>query len=357
MINQKTLRAVHNTSIRLAPSASHQTSRPSPSTPYNLGTIAQPVTFAQIPQKKTSLPVPTFNVPEISLQTPSEVAKFLKPGDILIKYSDGVVYNIDRQIWLGHKITLSTRGYKFNLPDPWRITHCLLAQGGSRISDANEVTNGPNIRTIDFFKHKVFDDSLSVRYMIFRPKDPQIGLQAAIDAQKFTVPFVPDPQLVDTTAHFAHNRGAYAMIVPAKMTKEGVKRFIKAAIYGQILHRDEQVPSKKNGLRDYYCSYFINWCYQSAEGDRLFKNLGIQMKRTDFETNGRPDPQKVSAAAKKLAGNPQIARAIRNIVFNKDAKWANPIDTLDIVMNKGAFDLVGVLKGYVDYNRKPEPKN
>lgn len=289
--------------------------------------------------------VAVFSRPDlvhIPLKNKARIAEFLKPGDLLVNYSTGHQYPMDNAIINLNKVTLPLTRYHINLPEPARCVHVQLALGGAHIAEAESDPVWEEIHTINFKTHEAFDESPNQKYLVFRPKNAELGKSAAAQAEKFTHPYRHN---VPPGSAFSKTLGAIAFFQPIRMTQQARERYLKAAIYGSVLKPQEQVPSAKGGYRNFFCSYFLLWCWQSAQGQTILTKLGIEIDRNQLSTEGRLDPKKVSALAKTLAQQPAINNELRASIFPVNQRAASPLDVVNIALNKGHFDLVATLDG------------
>lgn len=282
----------------------------------------------------------------LSLENLDCVAEHLKPGDILFHYSVGEKTRNNKVVVGLNHIAYPLR--KSNLPGiyPQHIVHCLVSLGGKTIAETNNTPKAPQIRIVNFCREHAFDEKKHHRYIVFRPKDSYFGLDVAKTAKRFASEFAKDKKHSGNKSDFSLWRGFLAFIKNDKLDEDAVKRFWKAAIYGNVLLEQETVPSKKHEYRPFFCSYFLAFCFQSVEGQRFLKEAGIKITRDAFETDGKIDSKKVSLYAKSLAKNPEYINKVSSAIFNINQKASTPIDVLNLVEHSDKFSHVLTLEGY-----------
>lgn len=329
------------TAPRLRAQTHHATSNA-----FSPPSIQPPLQFQNINQvpcefgwTKNTKPLKLGNAPEISWHYLEKIIHTLKPGDLMIFYSDGTESFVD---WFDVNImraTLNPKFYNINYeqyPEPYKCAHTAVYLGGGKIAECT--AHPAAIRVIDMHDKNFGLRRMGARYMIFRPKDPKFGMEVAQASYKFATPFRVNGEINPSPGKYDYPAVTNSLLSSSKLNYDGIKRAMEAVIYGQILNNHEAAFAGQNTYRDFFCSYFTAWSYQAVEGKYVLDNLRIPIPpREYFSTNGRIDHLKVDHFAKELAKNPAVQNGMSQTVFNINQRNATPVQLLDRVLNTKHF--------------------
>lgn len=298
----------------------------------------------QSPGHTTLTPWPSNPGFCVSWQNRTAVLQNLKPGDILFPHTEHVINWRYKATVDGQAAYMKAAGIQLPYPKSHLFSHTQLYTGNYALAESIPDPDPSYCRIIrmDEPYHREHIDP-SFKALVFRANDPELAAQAAAAAHKFADPFQKDGKLIASHSKYDTFKAAQCAMRGVRWNFKAFRRYLKAAIYGRILNENEGVYSKKNQYRPFTCTYFVTFCYQAAEGMRKLAGLGKLPARATLETQGKPDPGRVSACAAALANDREVLHAMQSSSLKIDQKWMMPVDLLQHLLNSPDFKQVGII--------------
>lgn len=294
------------------------------------------------------------NVPRIPLDQKVEIARLLQPGDVIIHIASRHPNVIDRGIIAANnRISFAGDYQRIPLPEPWRATHCLIAVGNGKVAEAN-IDFGTEVRLVDVATTNIIHDIPDHQYLVFRPKNPELGLRAGDAVNRFASPQVMHNPF--KRSEFALRQSVDSIFMKNTPTEASLTAMVEAGIYGRILYPHENVPAPvtpgprlHNGYQRFFCSSLVMYGLQSGVVQQLFNQSGIASDRSQFRFPGtdRINPQKVTEFARFFLNQPGVRSALQSSGFAGNYGLTSPIDLLDLVYRSRQFDHCLTLYGRV----------
>ncbi len=190
----------------------------------------------------------------------------LKPGDIFLSYYPISTDAIAGAISTGQNIAKKVKVVGTN--ESHNFVHAALHVGGGRLSEA--VGDGIRINDLasDRFKLK---PGMEHSFLVVRPKNERLGLEAARIANELSA-----QEPTDATSHeYSILKALGALVSDGKLEKDGVKRYLKGAAYAF----NGIQPTDANGIREFFCSYFIGWAFQAGESKEVIAEVNKSLPK------------------------------------------------------------------------------
>lgn len=252
-------------------------------------------------------------VPYISAEVLKEK---LKPGDIILSYFPSNTKTKDFVLRTGQKMSkLVTRT---STDESHNFIHAALHVGDGRISEA--VAKGVVINELEGERYKL-KPGMDHGFLIVRPKNDTMAKEAACIADELAGKGDQDVPL-----KFSVTRAVFSTVRSSVLDEEGIKRYLKGSCYAH----NKTLPMDKNGIRDFFCSYFVGWAFQAGESIDIINRVNARLDKEDQITF--PDVSKVPEKgrgvvleewAKKTAHTHYVALK-ENVKLDFDPKWTSP---------------------------------
>jgi hypothetical protein len=191
----------------------------------------------------------------------------LQPGDILFKKMPEDTSHI---VVLGQKLIAplisghqDREGYKYS--------HASIYLGDGKIAEAVPDHDGSDVRILDLKHPKIALDSDSplqnIQYMVARSSDPQLAKEAAEIALQVAQPAEIEGEngLKKTDFSYTKIHALRSIWHPSGFGPYARERYFKQYYYD----RHHLRPKDFMGLKSFFCSYFVGYCFQTAESRRI----------------------------------------------------------------------------------------
>lgn len=209
-------------------------------------------------EKIKKMPVPAIPY------DPVELAKRLKPGDILFKRIDESMFH--RVVWGQHLVQPTIRGEKER--GAYNYSHVAMYVGDGQVAEAvPEDEKRSEVRIISLANsHFALMDKH--QYLISRPKDESLGQEAAIIARRIAIPVVEGHE-TETVHKYSKMKALLSLFCKSNFGPFARRKYVEN--YYDI--HAKKLPKDFLGLKKYFCSYFAGYCYQAAESQRVLPTL------------------------------------------------------------------------------------
>ncbi len=221
-------------------------------------TAGPPQAFTQSAVKEVKTAgIRLSEVPQVTYG--SHLQEQLKPGDILLSYypksTDVVAFGIKGS--QGIAKVLSSKG----AADSHNFVHAAIYVGNGKVSEAV----GDGIRINDLSRLEPTEKSAH-KILVVRHENSALAQEAANIAAELSA---DEPG--QTSSHEYSILKALGAVVSDDNTlkEDGVKRFLKGAAYTGLGIK----PTDANGIREFYCSYFIGWALHAGEAKDVFEKV------------------------------------------------------------------------------------
>lgn len=217
-------------------------------------------------------------VPYISAEVLQEK---LKPGDILLSYYPNQPEIKDAALRAGQKVTkLVTRT---STEDSHNFIHAAMYAGVGKISEA--IGSGVVTSHLEGDRFKL-KPGMKHSFLVIRPKNEAMAKEAAKIAESLAAK--KDESAI---IEFSIARAIFSGVRSSELDQEGVKRYLK----GAATAHNHVLPVDKNGIRDFFCSYFVGWACQAGESLEVLKRVNKELpddKQIQFPNISRLPIQK-----------------------------------------------------------------
>lgn len=234
----------------------------------------------------------------------------LRPGDILLSYYPESTDAVAGVISIGEK--LAKQVFVKGTPDSHNFVHAALYLGEGRIAEA--VSDGIRVNelTDDRFRLK---PGMKHSFLVVRPNNAELGKEAARIANELSAQG-PD----ETPTHqYSIMQALGAVVSHGKLEQQGIKRYLMGACY----QANNLVPANKNGIRSYFCSYFVGWAFQVGESKAVLEKLKIKPPVIDKKLSPQEQGVAISKWATEVATKHH--KALQDAIDLKfDPKYSTP---------------------------------
>lgn len=188
-----------------------------------------------------------------------ELEQRLKPGDIIFKKSP---VGLNKLVIKGQKLTAPfIRGKRQR--QAYEYNHVAMYIGNGKIAEANYTNLGTPVRILDI-RHKEFalDSSSPTEYLVTRCRDQELAGEAADVAAQIAKDDIEEPE----------KRGLKYDLCMALRSIFTSSSFGPSARYRFL----EQYNDDRQGVQPktrFFCSYFVGYCYQTAESRRIMPEI------------------------------------------------------------------------------------
>ncbi len=261
---------------------------------------------------------------EVLPYDPVELEKRLKPGDIFFRKQ--------------HETNphLVTKGQRLTRPFIWgpveregfKYSHVAIYLGNGKIAEASPSPDKSEVRVIPLTdSHFALALQSKNGYVIARPTDEKMGLEAARVAARVATELKPDG-FQETTHKYTELHAGRSIYHPSFFGPFARHRYLEQYIDD---HKN-QLPKDFIGLKDFFCSYFVGYCYQTAESRKIMPAI-LGNKHgpiTGFTSIGSSIFRDVWARVKRIQYWKEMSKAVQ---YTYDAKWLTPQDFRNFNLN------------------------
>ncbi|MCE5293020.1 MAG: hypothetical protein LLF94_00215 [Chlamydiales bacterium] len=234
----------------------------------------------------------------------------LMPGDIFLSYYPESTDAVAGVISLGEK--LAKQVYVKGNKDSHNFVHAALYLGDGRIAEA--VSDGVRINELsgDRFKLK---PGMKHGFLVIRPENAKLGAEAARIADELSA---QSPE--EKTKHeYSIMQALGAVVSHGKLEKQGIKRYLMGACY----QANNLQPTNKNGIRSFFCSYFVGWAFQVGEATSVVKKLNIEFPTIDKRLSHAEQGKAISKWATEVTN--KHYKALQGAIHLQfDPKYSTP---------------------------------
>lgn len=104
---------------------------------------------------------------------------------------------------------------------------------------------------------------MSKAILVIRPKNAEMAKEASRIAQELSA--APSRE---SNFKYSMAKALFSLVSGAELNDEALKRYLKGAAYAY----NKIEPLDKNGIRDFFCSYFVGWALSGRRIDAGAKN-------------------------------------------------------------------------------------
>lgn len=245
----------------------------------------------------------------------------LRPGDVLFKYhpqnSDGIEFFnlVDGLIrgaqFITKKYTKTSTSFSKN------IVHASIYAGDGTISEA--VAQGVLLSSLDD-ERILLKPGMTCGYIVVRPLNSDFGESAGKIARDLT-------SLPEGSLHkYSVAKGLHSLVSSSSFDQHALKRYLKGAAYAH----GAAAPLSSKGYRKFYCSYFVAWCWQTAESKKVLEEVNQHLRedeRITFPNLNDLDPSVAGRRLHRWAAQMESKHSSllkEHIRLTLDAKRATP---------------------------------
>ncbi len=223
-----------------------------------------------------------------------------------------------------------------------RFSHLAIYLGGGQVAEASTSAEGMNVRIVSLDDPRFALEGKGV-YYITRYRDESIAKEAADVARKVARLAPPVGECKCPTPHrYAYFQAARAVLPwhPSNFGPFGRYRYLKQ----YIDDRRGEIPKDFFKNKDFYCSYFAGYCYQTAESRRVMPAIlgKDDAPLTGITPVGKGIFRDLWARIRRIANWSAMSEAVK---LQFDAKRLTPFDFRQfIVRNPDLFKDVFVIQ-------------
>lgn len=269
------------------------------------------------------------NIP--SLKWPSddkdlaEIEAKLKPGDIIFRQNRGELHGpVERSIVKSQKMSKHLLKGKLE-PAVETYVHVAIYLGDGKFAEATPGYKGHDVRILPLNHKKLWNvmPGHEFEYRICRAKNEEIGKEAAKLAESYAELKVKDKEDFaggPTKLKYGYRHSILSLVRNPKFDKKA-KKGILAESYMTSIPEFDLPKTSKGKDRDFFCSYFVAYCFQVGNVGLLLDDLieKHQLQPPKEELEGKSEKEKVKIinkwAKKVIKDNPSLLDEI-NLTFN-----------------------------------------
>jgi len=232
------------------------TGRSSPTTPLAAQAVSDVKSSTPFPEVKR---VPFINA--------SVLEEKLQVGDIIMWYCPTNVAPKIAMLRGGQTVAKLYTQKSTDVSE--NFIHVSMYVGNGQIAEATGV--GVIQSPLSGERYKLPTDSHE-GFLIIRPTNPLMAQEAARIAEKVTARGGPH--------QYSVAKALFSIATSSELTDESLKRFLKGAAFAI----NDIQPVDRNGIRDFFCSYFVAWACQASEAKNVIEKINENL----------PDNQKIT---------------------------------------------------------------
>jgi hypothetical protein len=196
--------------------------------------------------------------------------------------------------------------------------HAALYIGDGKLSEA--IAQGVKVSSLEGERFQL-KPGMEHGFLVIRPKNEAMAKEAARIAESLSAKNDEKVSL-----EFSIARAIFSGVRSSVLDEESVKRYLKGSAFahGKVL------PVDKNGVRDFFCSYFVGWVCQAGESVEVLKKVNRELSAK--EQIRFPDISKLAAkkqgevlekwATKVVSDHYDVLK--KHITLDFDPKWTSP---------------------------------
>jgi hypothetical protein len=246
----------------------------------------------------------------------------LKPGDLLFKKNPVATKHI---VSLAQRVFKGFTLAKLRDAEGYKYSHVAMYIGNNQIAEAmTDSTGGVQIRKLDINDPRFSKLSDGQSFMVTRPKDSALGKKAVEIANSIscTATSLEDEMPQDRNPHkYAFMNAFRSLFHSCSFGPFARQRYLKQYIDA----RNKEAPQSFVFHRNFYCSNFVSYCYQAAEGQTVAKEiLGADSKPPAAKTRlGKALYRGIWARVNSWKHYRALSEKVK---LQYDAKWITPQD-------------------------------
>jgi len=227
---------------------------------------------AELPQGFTQAAVkaakeggtPLADVARVAYVATDDLKNKLKPGDVFLTYEPKTIDTV------GLGISAIQRAVKNvlvrGIDESHNFVHAALYVGDGKLSES--VAQGLRINefTGDRFTLK---EGMSHGFLVIRPKNERLGQEAARIAKELSTEAASESSIHE----YSIMKALGATVSDGYLREDGVKRYLKGAAYAI----NGIQPTDANGIRAFFCSYFVGWVFQAGESKDVIDKVNAAL--------------------------------------------------------------------------------
>jgi hypothetical protein len=250
------------------------------------------------------------------------ILKHLRPGDILFKRSEELNKSVRIVQWLiAPFLGIRERdGYEF--------THAALYLGNGQIAEATDAQKVSGVRIFDIRDERFTIGQGSKReYLVSRCKDGDLARTAVKIAKELAV-----NDRVRRHPHRKKLQFAQALCAEAAFLSSAFGPMARFRYCRQYI--DDRMNESRSHflkLKDFFCSYFVGYCYQTAESRRIMPHI---IARHDVPRPKWYPGRCLWAAIKSLQHSKKLTQLVQ---LSFDAKRITPYELRNFVLSRPAL--------------------
>lgn len=260
--------------------------------------------------------------------TPDKLAQVLKPGDIFFKKNPENSHNV---VVRAQRVFRNLTQAKLTDRESYKYSHVAIYVGEGQVAEAVTAQDGGvQIRLVKLDDPRfALDKEHGYEYVITRGEDQALAFKAASLAKSIAKPALPlDDKQENKHAH------KYAFINAARSLyhSSSFGLFAKQRYFKQYIdERQHKLPLSFMSAKDFFCSNFVSFCYQTAESQTVIpEKLGVKSEPIKGLTSfGTALFRGIWARYNRWK---YIYDLDKHVKMKFDAKWLNPQDFRNFVV-------------------------
>jgi len=261
---------------------------------------------------------------------PSELMYRLRPGDIFFKKQPHETWH---PVVFGQWIASFFR--RQDDREAYKFSHVAIYLGNGKIGEATPNHGDNEVRVVKLEDSRfALQPGSPIQYVVVRHTDPELARQAAEVAEQIAT---RNCDCAKKEGHqYTYRDAVFSSLLPHNFGPFARYRYIKQ----WLLDREGERPKDLIKEKDFFCSYYVAYALQVAEGQRVMQEMigryDTPSDLNDFISRGKWGYNRVIALWKKM--NKEIKLAF-------DAKRVTPQDLINLVAkNPDSFRNVHVIR-------------
>lgn len=271
--------------------------------------------------KKRHLTILTYNS--------TDLLKNLKPGDIFFKKNPE---NSDNIVVIGQKLFTPVLLSKLVEREGYKYSHAALYMGDGIVAEAVTAQDGGvQLRSVMLEDSRfALDHEHGYNYVVSRSEDEELANEAVRIAKKIVKAAEPeDVKQKNSNKH----KYSFVNAVRSIYHSSHFGFFAKRRYFQQYIdHKQDRSPLDFLSPKDFYCSNFVSYCYQTAESLKVApKLIGEHSHPTNLGTGfGNALSRFFWACINRWQ---HIRDLDKHVKMKFDAQWVTPQDLRNFVLS------------------------
>lgn len=258
-----------------------------------------------------------------------ELLKNLKVGDLFFKKNP---VDTDNIVVKGQKVFYPFLWSKLVEREGYLYSHVAMYLGDGQVAEAvTGQDGGVQVRSIKLEDSRfALDHKHGCSYLVSRCEDSDLAQEAVRIAKTVVQPAKPE---TEKQVNSNHHKYAFVSAVRSIYHSSGFGIFAKRRYFEQyITQKENQTPMSFMKPKDFFCSNFISYCYQTAESLKVAPKLvGENSKPLKAHTGfGRALFRSLWAHLERWK---HIYDLDKHVKMKFDAQWMTPHDFRNFVLS------------------------